>query len=413
VNFTDISTPSDSVNKRVWNFDDSSSPGDKVTEIHTFAQKGNYNVSLTITNTSTGMEKVANKTIEVGSPVYANFSPNNSAVVPVNTSMLVHFTDLSGPQGEITNWSWNFEDKLPNDTNQSPWHKFTTEGIHNVTLNVSNPYYGAKDVMRTQVNISVQKSPIVDFTFLPDVPSANEIVSFSDGSSGQERNAWLWEFGDGNTSTAVNPTYRYPYAGSYMVNLTVSNPYGNGTASHVVRVKGNVTASFITVPADWGVINQPVTFIDTSKGQPIQWTWSFGDGNITPTQSPQIDHIYTSAGWYTINMTGTNWDGQSGSAVRQLYIDNKTRPRDVDFGVEGKKYSGNYPLTVQFEDFTPSQSNVTEWYWDFGDRTNSFNTTPVAPSHTYTQPGQYTVTLTVRNEAGVNEKMKVAYVVVV
>ncbi|PKL60726.1 MAG: hypothetical protein CVV33_01175 [Methanomicrobiales archaeon HGW-Methanomicrobiales-4] len=411
VNFTDVSTPSSSISSRIWNFGDQSTATQGSVD-HTFSQKGNFNVTLTVTDT-TGQVKVANKTIEVGSPVYANFTPNGSAAVPVNTSMIVQFTDLSVPQNDITNWNWNFDDILPNDTNKSPFHTFTSEGLHNVTLNVSNPYYGATSVMRSQINISVQKAPEAGFTFSPEVVNPYEWVFFSDTSKGQEINTWLWQFGDGNTSSETNPKYQYQNAGSYTVNLVVSNPYGNSTASHVVRVKGPVIADFETDPSGWGVVNQPVTFIDTSLGQPISWIWNFGDGNTTTTSVNPISHTYTSSGWYTINMTGTNWDGQSGSAVRQIQIEDKARPRDVNFDVAGMKYSGVHPLTVQFVDQTPSQSNVTEWYWDFGDRTNAFNTTPVAPSHTYMNPGQYTVTLTVRNDAGVNEKIRVAYVVVV
>ncbi|WP_394698601.1 PKD domain-containing protein [uncultured Methanospirillum sp.] len=413
VNFTDTSTPQSSVNTRTWNFADQTS-GSGASEIHTFNQKGTYNVSLTVTNTSSGMTRVANKTIEVGSPVFANFTPNGTSVVPVNASMVVKFSDLSAPQSDITNWDWNFDDSLPNDTNKSPYHQFTSEGWHNVTLNVSNPYYGAWNVSRARINVSVQKAPEASFTVTPEVANRFERVTFVDTSKGESINGWYWQFGDGNTSTGTPVVNYYQNAGTYVVNLTVTNPYGNGTASNTVRIKGPVYADFVTDPSgEWGVINQPITFIDTSKGQPIHWIWNFGDGNSTTTDTSSITHTYTSTGSYTVNMTGTNWDGQSGSAVKTLQIENKSKPKDVNFGAAGKRYSGTHPFTVQFEDYTPNQSNVTEWYWDFGDRSNSFNTTPVAPSHTYVNPGEYTVILSVKNDMGVNEKTRVAYVVVV
>lgn len=413
VNFTDNSTPQSLVSSRSWNFGDQTSLGSGSSVIHTFNQKGNYNVTLSVTDTS-GLTKVANKTIEVGSPVYANFTPNGTSVVPVNGSMVVKFTDLSAPQADITNWDWNFDDIQPNDTNKSPYHQFTSEGWHNVTLNVSNPYYGAWNVSRSRINISVQKAPEASFTVTPDIANRFERVTFVDTSKGESINGWYWQFGDGNTSIGTPAVNYYQNAGTYTVNLTVTNPYGNGTASNVVRVKGPVYADFVTDPSgEWGIVNQPITFIDTSKGQPIHWIWNFGDGNSTTTDSSSIVHAYSTEGSYTVNMTGTNWDGQSGSAVKTILIENKSRPKDVNFGAAGKKYSGTHPFTVQFEDYTPNQSNVTEWYWDFGDRTNSFNTTPIAPSHTYVNPGEYTVTLSVKNDMGVNEKSRVAYVVVV
>ncbi|MDD1730030.1 MAG: PKD domain-containing protein [Methanospirillum sp.] len=415
VQFTDNSSPVGTVNTWAWNFGDGQSNVTVQNPVRKFTQGGNYTVTLTVGNSSAGSTDTKQKSqyILVGSPLYANFTPNGTEVVPVNTSMLVKFTDLSAPQSDITSWNWNFDDLLPNDTNKSPYHQFTSEGWHTVTLNVSNLCYGTSSVMRSRINVSVQKSPEASFTFTPEVVDRFKNVSFTSTAS-PEVNKWDWDFGDGSYSTDPNPSHQYEYAGMYTVTLTATNPYGNGSVSHIVRVKGPVDAEFVTDPSGyWGVINQPITFVDTSKGQPIHWTWNFGDGNSTTTDSSSIPHTYTSPQWITVNMTGTNWDGQSDSASHQIQIEDKSRPRDVNFGAIGMKYAGTHPLTVQFEDYTPTQSNVTSWLWEFGDGSNSFNTTPSAPKHKYNDPGEYSVTLTVRNEMGVNEKTRVAYVTVV
>jgi PKD repeat protein len=108
-------------------------------------------------------------------------------------------------------------------------------------------------------------------------------------------------------------------------------------------------------------------------------------------------------------MTATNWEPVSDSISHKLTIVNTSVPQNVDFEVPGLQYSGTAPFDVQFEDKTPAQSNVIDWFWEFGDGTNSFEQ---APTHRYDKAGQYTVTLTVRNENGTNEKRRVAYVVV-
>lgn len=412
--FTDNSTPVSTISNRTWNFGDGQANSTDINPVHVFSQAGVYNVTLTAWNVSSGSSGVKQKTsyISVGSPLVANFAPN--ATFKVNSTLLVNFTDLSTPASQVTNWSWNFGDNQTS-TQQNPIHQFPAFGIYNVSLNVSNPFYGSSNITTFPVNISEIKIPVAKFEGNPRTVTTNQTVAFADKSEGPEINKWFWDFGDGKTSNETNPSHGYEFAGSYDVTLTVTNPYGSGntTMPDYIKVKGPVIADFIIDPSDWGVVNQPVTFIDASKGEPISWIWNFGDSNSTTTNSSVISHTYSAAGWYTITMTGTNWDGQSGTAVKQIEITNKTRPKDVDFGVVGKKYSGTHPLTVQFEDFTPNQSNVTEWYWDFGDRTNVFLTSPGAPSHTYALPGEYSVTLTVRNEAGVNEKKRVAYVVVV
>jgi PKD repeat protein len=121
-------------------------------------------------------------------------------------------------------------------------------------------------------------------------------------------------------------------------------------------------------------------------------------------------HTYQDIGTFTVNLTVTNWQPVTASTSQQITIVNKTVPQGVDFEVPELQYSGKAPLDVQFEDKTPAQSGVIEWFWEFGDGSNSFEQ---APTHRYEKPGQYTVTLTVRNENGTNEKRRVAYVVVV
>ena len=109
-------------------------------------------------------------------------------------------------------------------------------------------------------------------------------------------------------------------------------------------------------------------------------------------------------------MKAKNWQPITSSAPsKQLLIVNKSVPREVNFYLPEMKQTGKAPFSVQFEDDTPVQYNVSGWFWDFGDGSNSIEQ---APEHTYTIPGQYTVILTVRNDMGTNEVRKVAYIAV-
>ncbi|AKB29120.1 cell surface protein [Methanosarcina siciliae T4/M] len=67
--------------------------------------------------------------------------------------------------------------------------------------------------------------------------------------------------------------------------------------------------------------------------------------------------------------------------------------------------SGDTPLAVNFTD--TSTGSPTSWFWDFGDGANS---TEQNPSHTYTSAGNYTVNLTVENEAGSDFELKSSYI---
>jgi tripartite motif-containing protein 71 len=68
---------------------------------------------------------------------------------------------------------------------------------------------------------------------------------------------------------------------------------------------------------------------------------------------------------------------------------------------------GNSPLTVTFTD--KSTNSPDSWEWSFGDGTSSIEQNPV---HTYSNSGQYTVKLTVKNAAGSNTKIMSGYIIV-
>jgi len=255
------------------------------------------------------------------------------------------------------------------------------------------------------------RAPVAGFTADPLVVNVQDPVYFTSQVQGPDIETYLWNFGDGQTSGGTNPSHQYQFPGKYDVSLTVISPWGQDTDTkqQYISVRGLIP-SFETIPDTWAIVNNPVTFIDTSRGSPVQWQWDYGDGTIETTANPTTTHSYDSAGVYTINMTATNWEPRTASTTKQIRIENRTVPQNVDFEVPGMQYSGTHPFYVQFEDTTPFQSNVTEWFWEFGDGSNSFER---APNHTYQNPGQFTVTLTVRNDAGTNEKRRVAYVVVV
>jgi PKD repeat protein len=77
--------------------------------------------------------------------------------------------------------------------------------------------------------------PVASFTFSPASPQTNAAVAFTDTSSGGPT-GWLWNFGDGTTSTVRSPTHTYAIAGTYTARLTASNAGGSTQATSAVTV---------------------------------------------------------------------------------------------------------------------------------------------------------------------------------
>lgn len=407
VQFTDESNPASLVTNWTWNFGDSSPVSREQNPVHTFYGADVYTVNLTVWNSTTGARGSAEHTIDVVEPVVAEFMPNRT--VRMNASVGVQFTDLS--RGNITDWLWDFGDESPTSDEQNPLHIFPEFKEYPVNLTVWNSYYADVDSIEYNLNVTEMRAPVAGFTADPLVVNVQDPVYFTSQVQGPDIETYFWNFGDGQTSGGTNPSHQYQFPGKYDVSLTVTSPWGQDTETkhQYISVRGLIP-NFETIPDTWAIVNTPVTFIDTSRGSPVQWQWDYGDGTIETTANPTTTHSYASAGVYTINMTATNWEPRTASIPKQIRIENRTVPQNVDFEVPGMQYSGTHPFYVQFEDTTPFQSNVTEWFWEFGDGSNSFER---APNHTYQNPGQYTVTLTVRNDAGTNEKRRVAYVVVV
>jgi PKD repeat protein len=75
--------------------------------------------------------------------------------------------------------------------------------------------------------------PVAAFSWSQTLPLT---ISFANGSAGDTD--WLWDFGDGDTSTQQNPDHTYLAAQDYVVRLTVTGPGGTDFVEHTVTVSG-------------------------------------------------------------------------------------------------------------------------------------------------------------------------------
>ena len=155
-------------------------------------------------------------------------------------------------------------------------------------------------------------------------------------------------------------------------------------------------ASFTAGPTN-GVAPLIVAFTDTSTGTPTIWAWTFGDSGTSTSQNPS--HTYTAPGTYTVRLIASNAGGSSTNTQVNL-ITALTPPPVASF--TASPTNGVAPLTVNFTD--TSSNSPTSWAWAFGDTGTS---TAQDPSHTYTTPGTYTVTLIASNAGGSSTNTRV------
>lgn len=237
-------------------------------------------------------------------------------------------------------------------------------------------------------NVITPTNPVASFTWSPSTGSAPLNITFTDTTINNPT-SWLWDFGDGATSTLQNPTHTFN--GTSTVTLTVM-PGGSSTSVSVTVVGQSPQANFSYTPTG-GVAPTVIQFSDSSTaGVPTSWQWSFGDGATSTAQNPS--HNYTTPGTFNITLIATNASGNT-SVTKSLVITTSAVVPVANFVVSPS--GGNAPLNSQFTDI--STNFPTSWLWDFGDGGSSIQRNPL---HTYTAVGNYTVKLTATNSAGSN-----------
>jgi PKD repeat protein len=160
-----------------------------------------------------------------------------------DTPLTVNFIDLSS--GEPTSWSWNFGDG-GTSTLQDPSYTYNMAGTYTVTLTATNGVGSDAETKTDYIDVSEPAPPVADFQGSPTSGDAPLIVNFTDWSSG-EPTSWSWDFGNGGTSTAQNPSNTYDTPGTYTVILIATNTYGSDPATKVDYITVNEPNAGINV----------------------------------------------------------------------------------------------------------------------------------------------------------------------
>ncbi len=200
---------------------------------------------------------------------------------------------------------------------------------------------------------------------------------FSLDSTNGNITSYLWDFGDGNTSTLANPVHNYGNNGYYTACLTVSNVSAcSNTYCDTILICP--MAAYFNYTNN---LNGNYSFHDDSYGSVSSYSWDFGDGNTSTLADP--NHTYSIDGTYSICLTVTD-----GAVCSKTYCDSisiSTSPCNVTSNFSyTDNGSGNYSFN------NASTGNIAASYWNFGDGITSNSH---SPSHTFLANGPFVVEL--------------------
>ena len=399
VAFTDSSTGR--ITDWSWDFGDGGTSTDQ-NPSHNYATNGTYTVALTVTGP--GGDNTATQVGYINVTPLAQFSGTPTSG---DAPLTVTFTNASTGTDGSTTYAWDFGDGGTSAL-QNPTHVYTDPlgGNYTVTLTATGPGGSNTNTKPAYINTAAAPAPVAGFSGTPPLTGEAPLtVTFTDSSTGVISD-WSWDFGDGGTSTAQNPTHNYTTSGTYTVALTVTGPGGSDTATQVGYVNVTPLAQFSGTPTS-GDVPLTVTFTDLSTGGATSWSWDFGDGGTSALQNPTHDYTDVLGGNYTVSLTATG-PGGSNTNTKPAYINTAAVPAPVA-GFSGTPLTGEAPLTVTFTD--ESTGVISGWSWDFGDGGTSPDQNP-AP-YTYTAVGTYTVALTVTGPGGDNTASITDYIDVV
>ncbi|WP_172436002.1 PKD domain-containing protein [Sediminicola luteus] len=341
--------------------------------------------------------------------VGANAAPtaNTSASTLSGTAPLdVDFTG-SGSTDDlaISSYQWNFGDG--NTSNQAdPTHQFINPGTYTVVLTVTDNE-GAQDTEQLTIDVEAPNqapNAVIQADILSGQAPLTINFNGTDSTDDEGINAYAWNFGNGNTENGEQVSHTFTTGGTFEVILTVTDTEGvEDSASVTINVAppNNPPTAIIETNTTNG--NAPLTVaftgdLSTDDAGITTYLWDFGNGNTS--NEPNPNHTFTESGNFTVNLTVTDTQGASDSdnvvisvgevpntpPLAQITVDNET---------------GVAPLSVQFNsDSSTDDKGIVSYAWDFG---NGQSSTDSNPAMIFSEPGTYTVKLTVWDQEDLSD----------
>ena len=391
IQFTDLSTVPPGGGTIVswsWNFGDSPQNVTTQNATHTYTTPGFYTVSLLV-KSSTGCEsfKSIGRYIRIINGIDADFV--YSQPTTCQGPFTVSFQDQSAGPGTLS-YLWNFGNGNPPSTLPNPTTVYATPGTYPVQLTVQSSL-GCNGTITKNIVVAGKTTDFI----APASICLGQSVTFQNNSSPAPTSSF-WNFGDGTTTSQVNPTKTYLAGGVFLV--TLINDYGNCVDSITKSVSVTTQPPVNFSANDSTSCKAPFT-VQFSGPSASTWLWDFGDGGTSTSQSPT--HIYNSLGTFSVTLTITLPGGCSNTITKYQYI--KISPATVR--ISNVPTGGCIPFTFQPIATIQSVDSVVSYSWNLGGPGGLY--TSQSPIHTYTAVGNYNIQLTITTQNGCIETVTV------
>jgi PKD repeat protein len=278
--------------------------------------------------------------------------------------------------------SWNFDDGtiIGPDADTSITHTYTQNGFYEVILEL-NDQGCVREIKLDSLEIY---QPNATFSPSNSSPICNtDSIFFIANESSYSTYNWT---GGNIIGSGPSTWIQFNDEGKQIISLTISDRGCTGIINTDTIIVNKANAYFNYNQLN-GCIPIDVEFEDSSVN-PVNWVWSFGDGNFGSDE--EFTHTYTSMPTDSVTLTITDINGCKDS-VKSTIINEL----NADFFADDTIVCANTPIV-----FSGVDEVVNEWIWDFGDGNNSNDS---VPTHSYQEEGIYQVELIVSDGNGCND----------
>ena len=365
---------------------------------------GWYNVSLTVVDALGCQNTLTQQNYFYANDLIPNISSTDNTLCKGDTAYF--FSNVAGAQDYI----WNFGDGSPLYNGANPSHLYQDTGKYTVTLYVSNNLPGCLD-SATYVNYIQIQDILADF-YVPttDTNCYPFNVQITNLTSQNYSPTWLWNFGDGTSSTEFSPFHSYVMPGQYWLTLEATTSFGcKSRDSVLITVSGPYTQIILS---DSIICKGDTIFFDVTNPQNINYyNWDFGDGSSSNLQQTFHQYNFVPANGYFIpSLVYCSDVGCCQYATDTIFVHQVM----ANFSyVQQNGSTDSTACNIATLIFNNLSIGANSYTWNFGDGTTE--NAQIPSNHTYQSNGQtpqtYYITLYITSDIGCVDSIKKPFIV--
>jgi PKD repeat protein len=297
----------------------------------------------------------------------------------------------SGGQSPYS-FAWNFGNGSYVPGNASMNWAFSTLGPTTVMCQVTD---NQSTSIMAGTSIVVATDPTASASANRTAADVGQSIGFNcSASGGFPPYTYSWTFGDGSSASTAEPSHVYASAGTRVAACTVTDASftaATKTVSVGLSPTLGVTASASSPAAAPGTTLTFTAAPFNGSGSYTTITWTFGDG--TSASGPNIKHLYSAVGNYTVTASVSDTNG--GQAAAQVAVEVSSLV--VVLGTVPTSSASTHQVLSFSASASGGAGGPYNYTWSFGDGSTGYG---ASVSHQFTTAGTFHVTLQVSDKLG-------------